>query len=116
MSAYVERLVERLRDAEDDLKRDVGEQHRYRRQSIPACILEGHFLSLLTAPISYSLLRPFVLLDSSVTLSQWVCFPIYGVALVRRRRYFSIDRHKLALAPKNGTSSFQTAPLTIHSR
>ena len=36
------------------------------------------------------------MLDVWVTLYQWVCFPIYGIAQVPRRRYFVIDRHKLA--------------------
>ena len=118
MSPYVERFVERLRDAEDDLKREVDEQqrrwhyrihhgrvwfdkelresHRHLRQSIPAYILQGDLLSLLTAPVVYSLLLPFALLDLWVTLYQWVCFPIYGMPRVPRRRYFTVDRHKLA--------------------
>ena len=118
MSPHVQRFVERLRDAEDDLKREVDEQqrrwqyrvrrgrvwfdkelrqsHRHLRQRIPAYIWEGNFLSLLTAPIIYSLLLPFVLLDLWVTLYQCVCFPIYGIPWVPRRRYFTIDRHKLA--------------------
>jgi hypothetical protein len=117
MSPYVERFVERLRDAEGDLKREVDEQqrrwhhrihrgrvwfdkelresHRHLRQRIPAYIWEGNFLSLLTAPIIYSLLLPLVFLDLWVTLYQWVCFPIYGMPRVPRRRYFTIDRHKL---------------------
>ena len=118
MSPYVERFVERLRDAEDDLKHKVDEQqrrwrcrihrgrvwfdkelresHGHLRQSIPAYILQGDLLSLLTAPVVYSLLLPFALLDLWVTLYQWVCFPIYGMPRVPRRRYFTVDRHKLA--------------------
>ena len=118
MSPYAERLVDRLHDAEEDLKREVKAQqrqwryrvhrgrvwfdkelretHRKLRQSIPAYILEGSLLSLLTAPVIYSLLLPLVMLDLWVTLYQWICFPIYGVARVPRRRYFALDRHKLA--------------------
>ena len=91
MSPYVERFVERLRNAGDeDIAHDVD------RQSIPAYILEGNVLSLLTAPIIYSLLLPFLMLDLWITLYQWVCFPIYGIARVPRRWYFAMDRHKLA--------------------
>jgi hypothetical protein len=118
MSPNVERIVERLRDAEEDLKREVEEQqrrwqyqmrrgrvwfdkelretHRHLKQGIPAYIREGSFLSLLTAPVIYSLLLPLVVLDIWVTLYQWVCFPIYGVPRVPRVGYFVIDRHKLA--------------------
>ncbi|HSJ42601.1 MAG TPA: hypothetical protein VK955_16350 [Xanthobacteraceae bacterium] len=70
--------------------------HRRLRQSIPAYVREGHLPSLLTAPVIYSLLIPFLVLDLWVTMYQWVCFPIYGIARVPRRRYFAVDRHKLA--------------------
>jgi hypothetical protein len=76
--------------------RELRAAHRRLRQSIPAYVLEGNVLSLLTAPVIYSLLIPFVVLDFWVTLYQWVCFPVYGIARVPRRRYFAIDRHKLA--------------------
>jgi hypothetical protein len=70
--------------------------HRRLRQSIPAYVLQGDILSLLTAPVIYSLLLPFVMLDLWVTLYESVCFPVYGIARVPRRRYLAIDRHKLA--------------------
>lgn len=84
----MERFVDRLHDAEKDLKREV---HRGR-----VWFDKERFLSLLTAPLIYSLLLPFVLLDLWVTLYQSICFRIYGIAPVRRRQYFTIDRHKLA--------------------
>ena len=118
MPAYAERIVERIHETEEDLTREVEEQqrrwhyrlhrgqvwfdkelrqaHRRLRQSIPAYIREGSVLSLLTAPIIYSLIVPLVLLDLWVTVYQLVCFPIYGIARVRRRAYFVIDRHRLA--------------------
>lgn len=75
---------------------ELRAQHRRLRQSIPAYIREANLLSLLTAPVIYSLLIPFLALDLWVTVYQRVCFPIYGVARVPRRRYFAIDRHRLA--------------------
>ncbi|MEK7216490.1 MAG: hypothetical protein AAB289_12930, partial [Chloroflexota bacterium] len=117
MSTYVERIVARLRDAEEDLRREVEEQqarwnyrvqrrrvwfdrelrdaHRRLRESVPGWIARGNPLSLLTAPVIYSLVVPFMVLDVWVTLYQWICFPIYGIARVRRRDYFTLDRHKL---------------------
>lgn len=118
MSTYAGRIVERLREAEDDLRRDVDEQrvrwryrmhrgrawfdrdrhaaHRRLRQGVVAWIRHGSLLSLLSAPLVYSLLAPFVILDVWVTAYQWVCFPIYGIARVPRRRYLVLDRHRLA--------------------
>jgi hypothetical protein len=70
--------------------KELRETHRKLRQSIPAYIREGDVLSLLTAPITYSLLLPLVMLDLWVTLYQSVCFPIYGIARVPRRRYLRL--------------------------
>ena len=64
--------------------------------SIRAYILKGNVLSLLTAPVIYSLLVPFVMVDLWVTLYQSICFPMYRIARVPRRRYFALDRHRLA--------------------
>jgi hypothetical protein len=60
-----------------------------------AYIRDGSVLSLVTAPIIYSLILPFAALDVWTTLYQRVCFPAYGMACVPRRPYFALDRHKL---------------------
>jgi hypothetical protein len=88
----VSSIIDRLHEAEDDLAREAKEL----RQSIPAFLWDSSVASLLTTPVIYSLLLPFALLDAWVTLYQWACFPIYGIARVRRRRYVVIDCHKLA--------------------
>ena len=64
-------------------------------QSVFNFVREGNHWSLATTPIIYSLSIPFLLLDLWVTAFQWICFPIYGVARVPRRRYFVFDRHRL---------------------
>jgi hypothetical protein len=103
-SEYVERWIKdrrrrrqrRLHRARVWFDRELREAHRRLRQGIPAYVRQGNVFSLLTAPVIYSLLVPLVILDLWVTLYQLVCFPIYGIAGVPRRRYFAIDRHKLA--------------------
>jgi len=92
MTPYVEQIVDHLREAEKDLSREA----RAFRQSIPAFIRESSVAALLTTPVIYSVLPVFLVLDVWITVYQWVCFPVYGVARVVRRRYFIIDRHKLA--------------------
>jgi hypothetical protein len=118
IAPYVDRFLDRIRDAETELEhdledrrqrwryrvhrgqvwfdREVRDAHRRLRQGIAAYVLEGDVLSLATAPVIYSLLLPLVLLDGWVTLYQSICFPIYGIPRVPRRRYFPADRHKLA--------------------
>ena len=51
---------------------------------------------ILTAPVIYSVIIPFVLLDLFVSLYQAVCFPVYGIEKVRRRDYIAYDRKHLS--------------------
>lgn len=60
-----------------------------------AYVLRGEVMTTLTAPVVYSLIVPFMALDAWVSLYQALCFRAWGVARVRRRAYFVIDRHKL---------------------
>lgn len=67
------------------------------RERVPVVsyLVNGNPLCLLTAPLIYSLTVPMALLDLWMTLYQWVCFPVYGLSVVRRRDYFVMDRHRL---------------------
>ncbi len=53
----------------------------------------GH---LFTAPVIYSLLPAFVLMDMMVSLYQQICFRVYGIPLVVRKKYIVVDRQALA--------------------
>lgn len=74
---------------------EVRHAHRQVRQSIPHFLRHSSLRTALTAPVIYSLLVPFALLDVWTTVYQWICFPVYGIAIVPRRRFFVVDRHKL---------------------
>ena len=74
---------------------EVRLAHRRARQSVRTFLRHSSLPNLLTAPLIYSLIVPFVLLDAWTTLYQWICFPVYGIAVVRRRPFFIVDRHKL---------------------
>ena len=76
--------------------REARAAHRRFRQSIAAFLRESSLINALTAPLIYSVAVPFVLADAWITLYQWICFPLYGIARVPRRDYFVLDRHKLA--------------------
>lgn len=77
-------------------ERDVRRAHDRLKQSIPAFIRESSPLNLLTAPIIYSLIAPIALLDLWISIYQALCFPIYGIARVRRSTYIVMDHHHLA--------------------
>jgi hypothetical protein len=50
---------------------------------------------VLCAPVIYSLIVPFVLLDLCVTVYQAICFPVYGIPKVPRKDYIVVDRIRL---------------------
>jgi hypothetical protein len=66
------------------------------KQRIPPFLRDSSPLNLLTAPVIYSLIVPIALLDLWVSAYQWICFPIYGIARVKRSGYIVFDRHHLA--------------------
>jgi hypothetical protein len=74
----------------------VRRAHRKLRQHLLAFIAGGSLGNLVTAPIVYSLIVPFVLLDVWVWVYQFVAFPVYSIPRVRRRPYFAFDRERLA--------------------
>lgn len=51
--------------------------------------------NLLAGPFIYGLGIPLVFLDLCVTVYQAACFPIYGIAKIRRGDYIVIDRQQL---------------------
>jgi hypothetical protein len=75
---------------------DVRAAHRAARENLGAFLRRTRPLVVLTAPVIYSLILPVLLLDLFLTLYQAICFPIYGIARVRRRDHIAIDRHHLA--------------------
>lgn len=52
-----------------------------------------HFLSV---PFIWILIFPAIILDLFVELYHRICFPLYGLPLIKRSDYIKIDRHKLS--------------------
>lgn len=71
-------------------------RHRAHRVGLWHYLTRGSLATLATAPVIYSLIVPFALLDLWVAVYQACCFRAWGVRPVPRRPYFSADRRKLA--------------------
>ena len=117
MNAQIAILIDRIKSLEAELdielaKRAAGlriglehgkirfeqellRRHRELRVRLSSYLLNARPLVILTAPVIYSLIIPFVLLDLSMTIYQTVCFPAYGIPKVRRADYFAFDRRHL---------------------
>lgn len=86
----------RLEDGRIKFEQAVRERHERMRKSLSSYVFGARPLIVLTAPVIYSLIVPFVLLDVLMSLYQTVCFPVYGIPKVRRRDYFIFDRRYLS--------------------
>lgn len=75
---------------------DVEARHRELRIGLRDFLARARFRHIVTAPVIYSLIVPFVIMDLFVSVYQAVCFPAYGIPKVRRSDHIRIDRHHLA--------------------
>ena len=69
--------------------------HQRLRTSIPRYLREAELRHNLVAPVIYAMVIPFMLLDLSMTVYQWICFAAWRISRVSRRDYIVIDRHRL---------------------
>ena len=117
MNPRINELVERIRRLEDEIEQelqrrreelnadfehrrirfeqDVLEQQRRFRTGLLKYILGARLRHIITASIIYAVFFPLLLTDIAVTLYQSICFPLYGIARVRRRDYLVFDRNHL---------------------
>lgn len=118
MNPTIEELLARIRQLENQIEAQIQQRReelhadfenrkiRFEKEVIAAqkrfksgllsYIWHSSALTILTAPVIYFGIVPLVLLDLFVTLYQVICFPVYGIARVRRRDYFVFDRGHLA--------------------
>lgn len=59
-------------------------------------VLGAKFLSVITAPIIYSLIAPLLVLDLFLSLYQAICFRAYRIERARRSDFIVFDRRHLA--------------------
>ena len=106
----IDALQRELEEAITDWRREIGlsltegqlrlnaelkaAQRRLRRRLLPY-VLKAQPRHLFTAPIIYSLMLPFALLDAMLWFYQQTCFRAYRIPLVKRGDYLVFDRHRL---------------------
>lgn len=74
----------------------VREKHRRLRSGWLHWLLTYRPQNLVTGPIIYGMAVPLLLVDLCISFYQATCFPIYGIAKVRRAHYLVYDRQHLA--------------------
>lgn len=118
MTTPIEELVAKIETLEKDLEREFEARRelfhytlerqkvrfeqeaiakqRQLRQGLLKFWRESGVLNFLTSPVIYALVVPLVVLDLSLTVYQFICFPIYGIRKVPRSDFVVMDRHHLA--------------------
>lgn len=107
MNALEEELASTLREQQSkmffqidgkrvEFERTVREEHRKLKSSLFHWLVTYRPQNLLTGPIIYGMAIPLLLVDLCISFYQASCFPIYGIAKVRRANYFFFDRQHLA--------------------
>ena len=91
-----ERFQYTLKRGRVRFERGMRALQRHQKTAVWTYIRNARLGHLLSAPVTYSLIIPFVLLDIMVSIYQHVCFRIYGIPLVSRKKYFVVDRQHLA--------------------
>jgi len=77
-------------------QREIRQEHRHLMKAIRSYLGAARPLAIVTAPVMWSCLLPVLLMDLIITISQAVCFPVYGIPKVRRGDYIVLDRHHLS--------------------
>ena len=118
MTPQITVLIDRIRTLEGELDAEIAKRraelrigiehgriafeeellrrHRELRQKLMPYLFGADPLVALVSPVIYAGIVPLLLLDLFVSLYQAVCFPVYGIAKVKRADYFTFDRHHLA--------------------
>jgi hypothetical protein len=91
-----ERFAYRIEQRRAVFEADVLRRHRQIRTGILTYLRRSPLGVLLVSPAIYGLIVPIALLDLAVSLYQRICFPVWGMARVRRADYIVLDRHRLA--------------------
>ncbi len=113
MDSKINEIIDKINQLEGELEKEVDKRHAIMEKKFLALgdemkkihhkvkvsavryVLNANILFILSAPIIYSLIIAFVLLDLMVTIYQAICFPIYKIEKVKRKEYFVFDRRKL---------------------
>jgi len=117
MDEKIERLINRIKELEQELgdelarkqesflyriernkvrfEEEVKRRHHKLIKKLRRYFLDASLLNILTVPVIWGCLPPALIMDFAATVYQAICFPIYGIPKVKRRRYIIIDRHAL---------------------
>jgi len=118
MDDKLERLISKIKELEQELRqelaqkqeaffyriernkvrfeKEVKKQHKKLIKGIRKYLAEAPLLNILTVPVIWGCIVPALFMDLVVTIYQTICFPIYKIPKVSRKKHIILDRHSLA--------------------
>lgn len=88
-------ILFQIKENRVEFEHSVKETHRRLKTGLLRWLVAYRPQNLITGPMIYGMIIPLVILDLFATVYQATCFPIYGVARVRRSDYIVFDRQHL---------------------
>ena len=85
-----------LKEGLIEFEHGITMESRRFRLGLAAFMSRSSIATVLTAPVIYSLIIPFALIDGWTSLYQAICFRAYRIPRVQRSRYLLFDRERLA--------------------
>ncbi len=77
-------------------EQEVEEAHARLKQAVIPWLFSSRLRHVISAPFIYAMIVPIAFFDLTITLYQHICFRLYGIRRVERRKYVMLDRHQLA--------------------
>lgn len=78
-----------------EFEHSIKQAHKRLKKGFFRWLVTNRPQNLITGPIIYAMIVPFVMLDVCVSFYQMTCFPIYGITKVKRADYIVFDRRHL---------------------
>ena len=77
-------------------ERAVKLAHRKLKVGVLPWLRDSSLRNVISVPFIYAMILPFVILDLGISIYQAVCFPLYRIPKVSRRKYIVLDRNRLS--------------------
>lgn len=95
LSARAEQIRRKLKEERVQFEAEIIRSHKALRKGMIAYLKGANPLSVITAPVIYSLMIPLLLFDIFLFVFQMICFRAYGIPKVQRYDYIVFDREFL---------------------
>lgn len=90
-----DQLHYRIEGSKIRFEENLRKIHRELKTGVFPWLRKSELRNVVSAPVIYAMIVPFVLLDLFLFVFQSICFPLYRIPKVRRSEYILLDRHHL---------------------